>query len=172
MLWKISFTLIGVTAIVCMLALLLLVRFLNPYRAQASRLVRDHANTLHFGAYADVFDLSLPQRTERLFVIRPENVVLYNTNGALFYYLESSNVLCPREFTIVRFTNRDIDAINQNNVYSTLCTSVNSLTLLEHFLTLKNNIPDERLVLSADQINYSILDIINLLIYTGYVNIE
>lgn len=132
----------------------------------------DHVNTLHYGAFIDVFDLSLPQRTERLFVIRPENVVLYNVHGALFYYLESSSVFCPREFSIVRFTRNDIDAINTSGQYATVCTSVNALTILEHFLTLKNNIADEQLILTVDEINYTILDIINVLIYTGYVEIK
>ncbi|ABY65810.1 occlusion-derived virus envelope protein 28 [Orgyia leucostigma nucleopolyhedrovirus] len=172
MLSKISLTLIGSAAIVCMMIFLILLRYLNPYRKEVANLIKDHANTLHFGAYIDVYDLSLPQRTERLFLVRPENVVLYNTDGVLFYYLESSSVLCPGEFSIVRFTKTDIDAINSNGVYSTVCTNVNSLTILEHFVTLKNNVPDDRLLLTVDEINYSILDIINLLIYTGYVEIK
>ncbi|QWO71628.1 per os infectivity factor 4 [Orgyia pseudotsugata single capsid nuclopolyhedrovirus] len=172
MLSKISLTLIGSAAILCMLIFLVILRFLNPYRKEVAKLIRDHANTLHFGAYIDVYDLSLPQRTERLFLVRPENVVLYNVDGTLFYYLESSSVFCPREFSIVRFTKTDIEAVNANGVYSTVCTNVNSLTILEHFIALKNNVPDERLLLSVDEINYSILDIINLLIYTGYVDIK
>ncbi|QYC92753.1 Per os infectivity factor 4 [Trabala vishnou gigantina nucleopolyhedrovirus] len=146
--------------------------YLNPYRGEAKKLILNHANTLQFGAYIDIYDLSVPQRIERLFLIRPENVVLYNANGALFYYLESSSVFCPREFSIVRFTKADIDAINNSGVYSTVCTSVNSLAVLEHFLTLKNNVVDDRIILSVDEINYSILDIINLLIFTGYVEIK
>ncbi|AHH82662.1 ODV-E28 [Buzura suppressaria nucleopolyhedrovirus] len=169
---KIWSTLIGAVAILCLMIFLITLLFLNPYRNEATKLVMDHANTLHFGAFVDVYDLSLPQHTERLFVIKPENVVLYNVNGALFYYLESSSVFCPREFSIVRFTRDDIDSINNSGVYATVCTSVNSQTILEHFLTLKNNIADEQLILSIDNINYSILDIINLLIYTGYVEIK
>ncbi|AGR56837.1 pif4 [Hemileuca sp. nucleopolyhedrovirus] len=169
---KIWSTLIGAVAILCLLVFLLVLLFLNPYRKEAAKLVDDHANTLQFGAYIDIYDLSVPQRTERLFLIRPENVVLYNLDGVLFYYLESSSVFCPREFSIVRFTKNDINAINTNGIYSTVCTSVNSLTILEHFITLKNNLADERLLLSVDQINYSILDIINLLIHLGYVQIK
>lgn len=136
-------------------------------------MVADHQNTLLFGAYVDIYDLSLNGNdVERLFVIRPENVVLYNVNGVLYYYLESSSVFCPNEFTIVRFTVNDIKIINDTGTYSTVCTNVNSLTLLEHFLTLKQNIPDDRLLLSVDEISYSILDIINLLIYTNYVQIK
>ncbi|QHB21746.1 pif-4 [Artaxa digramma nucleopolyhedrovirus] len=172
MLLKISSALIASTAILCLLFFFIVLLYLNPYRNETAKLIWDHANTLQFGAYIDIYDLSLYTRTERLFVIRPENVILYNVDGTLFYYLESSSVLCPREFSLVRFTKNDIDAINTSGTYTTVCTNVNSLTVLEHFLTLKNNLSDERLILSVDEINYSILDIINLLIYTKYVDIK
>ncbi|AIU41319.1 pif-4 [Sucra jujuba nucleopolyhedrovirus] len=167
-----STLIIGIAAIVGLIIFLLLMLLLNPYRNEARKLVDDHSATLQFGAFIDIYDLSLPQSTERLFVIRPENVVLYNVDGVLYYYLESSSVFCPREFSIVRFNRNDIDAINNSGIYSTVCTNVNSLTVMEHFLTLKNNIPDDRLILTLDEIQYSILDIINLLIYTGYVDIK
>lgn len=147
--------------------------YLNPYRTEAAKLVFDHSNTLQFGAFIEVYDLTVPPaRVERLFLIKPENVLLYNLDGTLFYYLESSSVFCPREFSLVRFTKNDIDAINESGVYNTVCTNVNSLVVLEHFLTIKNNISDARILLSVDDISYTILDIINYLIYTGYVEIK
>jgi Baculovirus 19 kDa protein conserved region len=146
--------------------------YLNPYRNDANKLIQDHANTLVFGAYVEIYDLSTPTRVERLFVITPENVLLYNLDGAVFYYLESASVLCPREFSLVRFTKNEIDAVNENGIFNTVCTNVNSIVVLEHFLTLKNNVSDERLLLALDDISYSILDIINLLIYTGYVQVK
>ncbi|ACO53533.1 ODV-e28 [Euproctis pseudoconspersa nucleopolyhedrovirus] len=163
---------IASAAILCLLFFLCVMLYLNPYKNETAKLILDHANTLQFGAYIDIFDLSVHNRTERLFVVRPENVILYNVSGTLFYYLESSSVFCPREFSIVRFTKNDIDAINNSGAYTTVCTNVNSLTVLEHFLSLKNNLPDERLMLGVDEINYSILDIINLLIYAKYVDIK
>nr|ANS70985.1 per os infectivity factor 4 [Lymantria dispar multiple nucleopolyhedrovirus] len=173
MLSKIWSTLIAVAAIVCMMVFLMALTFINPYRDRIEKLVRDHAHTLQFGAYIDVYDLSvLPHSVERLFIIRPENVVLYNSNGTLFYYLESSSVLCPREFSLVRFNASEIEAINESGTFSTVCTNVNSLTVLEHFVTLKNNVPDERVVLSVDQIAYSVLDIINLLIAIGLADVR
>jgi Baculovirus 19 kDa protein conserved region len=144
---------------------------LNPYRNQTMKLVQDHVNTLHFGAYVDVYDLSTPRRVERLFIVRPENVVLYNVGGALFHYLESASVLCPREFAIARFTRDDIASINDSGLFTTLCTNVNSLALVEHFLVLKEGQSDERIILSVDEIHYSVLDLINLLIYSGYVQL-
>lgn len=146
--------------------------YLNPYRANIERLVLDHVQTLQFGAFIDIYDLSTTKQIERLFVIKPENVILYNVGGILYYYLQSSSVFCPKEFSLVRFTRLDIEAINKNGLYSTLCTNVNSLVVTEHFLTLKNNIPDHRIILTVDEINYTALDIINLLIYTGYVYIQ
>ncbi|AKC91681.1 pif4 [Lambdina fiscellaria nucleopolyhedrovirus] len=163
---------IGCAAIACLLIFLMALHYLNPYRNATDKLVQDHAATLQFGAYIDVYDLSLSGQTERLFVVRPENVVLYNTHGVLFYYLESSSVFCPREFSIVRFSKKDIEAINNSGLYATVCTSVNSLAVVEHFITLKNNLADDRVILNVDQINYSVLDIINLLIKTGYVEIQ
>lgn len=147
--------------------------YLNPYRTRVEKLISDHQSTLQFGAYIDVYDLSSPpDRVERLFIIRPENVLLYNLNGTLFYYLESSSVFCPQEFSLVRFTKNDIETINDTGVYNTVCTNVNSLVVLEHFLTVKNNLTDLRIVLSVDQIDYTILDIINYLILLGYVQIK
>ncbi|AIE47868.1 pif4 [Peridroma alphabaculovirus] len=172
MLTKISSGLIVTAAILCLLVYMITLLYLNPYRNDAKKLVHDHAQTLQFGAYIEIFDLTTAQRVERLFIIRPENVILYNLDGALFYYLESSSVLCPREFSLVRFTRNEIAAVNDNGLFNTVCTNVNSLVVLEHFLTLKNNVSDENLMLTVDEINYSILDIINLLIYTGYVQIK
>nr|ACA02628.1 unknown [Spodoptera frugiperda multiple nucleopolyhedrovirus]QWS70880.1 hypothetical protein [Spodoptera frugiperda multiple nucleopolyhedrovirus] len=166
-------TLISAVAIMCLLIFLIALLYLNPYRTQVLKLINDHKNTLQFGAYIEVYDLSVPpDRIERLFVIKPENVLLYNLDGTLFYYLESSTVFCPREFSLVRFTKNDIESINDSGIYNTVCTNINSLVILEHFLTLKNNISDARIVLTVDEIAYSILDIINYLIYFGYVQIK
>lgn len=157
---------------VCLLIFLCAVAFLNPYRVHTIKLVADHSSTLQFGAYIDVYDLSLLTDVDRLFIIRPENVIVYNNRGTLFYYLNSASVFCPQEFALVRFNKYDIDNINQTGVYHTVCTNVNSIALVDHFVSLKSNIPDERLLLSLDQINYSIIDIINLLISSGYVEIK
>ncbi|AYN45021.1 pif-4 [Alphabaculovirus alterspexiguae] len=165
--------LISTVAILCLFVYLIALLYLNPYRTRVEKLINDHQSTLQFGAYIDVYDLSAPpDRVERLFIIRPENVLLYNLNGTLFYYLESSSVFCPQEFSLVRFTKSDIQTINDSGVYNTVCTNVNSLVVLEHFLTVKNNLTDLRIILSVDQINYTILDIINYLILLGYVQIK
>ncbi|AIZ48632.1 pif-4 [Agrotis segetum nucleopolyhedrovirus B] len=168
-----SSVLIATVAILCLFIYLISLLYLNPYRTEAAKLVHDHKHTLQFGAYIEVYDLSVSaDRVERLFVIKPENVILYNLDGTLFYYLESSSVFCPREFSLVRFNKNDISAINESGLYNTVCTNVNSLVVLEHFLTLRNNIADARILLTVDQINYTILDIINYLIYHGYVQIK
>ncbi|QEI03616.1 PIF-4 [Rachiplusia nu nucleopolyhedrovirus] len=171
MLLNISLISFVIVAAICLLFFMAGLFYLNPYRASIYRLVLDHAHTLQYGAYIDIYDLSTSKRTERLFVIKPENVLIYNVDGTLYYYLESSSVFCPQEFSLVRFSRADIQAINNSGLYSTVCSNVNSLVVLEHFLTLKNNIPDDRIVLSVDEINYTILDVINLLIYTGFVHV-
>ena len=98
-----SSTVIAAVAILCLLVYLIALLYLNPYRTEAAKLVHDHKHTLQFGAYIGT-DLTVPPaHVERLFVIKPENVILYNLDGTLFYYLESSSVFCPREFSLVRF---------------------------------------------------------------------
>nr|QBI90307.1 pif-4 [Trichoplusia ni single nucleopolyhedrovirus] len=169
---KMVLDLIGSAAILGLLIFLMALLFINPYRRDIERLVRDHKQTLQFGAYIDVFDLSTSQQIERLFIIKPENVILYNTNGSLFYYLASTSLLCPNEFSLVRFTRPEIVAFNDSGQANTVCTSVNSLVIIEHFMTLKNNIADDRILLSVDEIHYTIIDIINLLISLGYVYLQ
>lgn len=137
-------------------------------------MLQDFNNTLLFGTNIQIYDLSTPTRTERLFIIAPENVILYNFNKTLYYYLNSANVFCPNEFSVTKFTKDSIKTINATGIYATVCTPVSSLTLLEHFVTLKNNVPDHVLVLNVvdEQIQFSILEIINYLIYNGYVDIN
>nr|ANW12255.1 pif-4 [Malacosoma sp. alphabaculovirus] len=167
--WSVLILLIAILSLLVFLVTLL---FLNPYRNAAEKLIHDHAYTLQFGAYIDIYDLTTNATVERLFVIRPENVVLYNLNGALFHYLNTSNLMCPHEFSLARFTRAEIDTINDDNLYTVVCTNVSALTVLEHFVTLKNNIVSHRIILDPDTINYSVLDIINLLIYGGFVHIK
>lgn len=146
----------------------------HPFLHRIKTLIKDFNNTLLFGAYIQIYDLSTPARTERLFIIAPENVVLYNFNKTLYYYLDSANVFCPNEFSVTTFTQSTIKTINETGIYATACTPVSSLTLIEHFVTLKNNVPDHTLVLDVveKQIQFSILDIINYLIYNGYVDLD
>ncbi|QDL57035.1 PIF-4 [Dione juno nucleopolyhedrovirus] len=145
----------------------------HPFLAKIQTLLRDFDNTLLFGTHVQIYDLSTPARTERLFIIAPENVVLYNFDKTLYYYLDSANVFCPNEYTVAKFTRATIRTINDTGVYSTACTSVGSLTLIEHFVGLKNNAPDYTLVLdAADQIQFTIMDVINYLIFNGYVDLD
>lgn len=146
----------------------------HPFLNRIDKLIRDYDNTLLFGTYIQIYDLSTPASVERLFIIAPENVVLYNFDNTLYYYLDSAKVFCPNEFSVTTFTSHSIRTINGTGVYSTACTAVSSLTLLEHFAALKNNVPDHTLVLDVvgEQIQFSILDIINYLIYNGYVSIR
>ncbi|ABL76025.1 19 kDa protein [Maruca vitrata nucleopolyhedrovirus] len=145
----------------------------HPFLHRIETLIQDFNNTLLFGAYIKIYDLSTSAHTERLFIIAPENVVLYNFNKTLYYYLDSSNVFCPNEFSVTTFTQSTIKTINETGIYATACTPVSSLTLIEHFTTLKNNVPDYTLVLdAAEQIQFTIVDIINFLIYNGYVDLK
>lgn len=166
--------LISIVAVIVAVALLMLyytLLYCNPYQASVDKLISDFRDTLHFGAYIDVYDLTVRDRVERLFVIRPENIVLYNSAGELFYYLESSSSFCPKEFAVVKFNYDNIKSINETGLFSVVCTKINSLTILEHFVTVKQNVSDTKILLQVNQIHYSVLDIINLLIHLGYVQI-
>lgn len=152
---------------------LLSLRNHHPFLHRVQVLLRDFDNTLLFGTHVRIYDLSTPVRTERLFIIAPENVVLYNFDKTLYYYLDSANVFCPNQYTVTKFTGSTIRTVNETGVYSTACTSVGSLTLIEHFASLKNNTPDHTLVLDAnEQIQFTIMDVINYLIYNGYVDLD
>ncbi|RTL86036.1 hypothetical protein EJV44_24780, partial [Ancylobacter aquaticus] len=136
--------LIGSVSIVLMLLLMVVIFLLNPINVAADNVIASHADSLHFGSYVEVFDLSFNNNVERLFLVNPENIVIYNNNGLIFYYLDSSSVLCPHEFSLLRLSKSDIKSINESGIFPTVCTNVNALSLLEHFLTLKNNVPDHR----------------------------
>ncbi|AAK85648.1 hypothetical protein [Epiphyas postvittana nucleopolyhedrovirus] len=144
----------------------------HPFLQRIEIFLRDFDNTLLYGTHVQIYDLSTPARTERLFIIKPENVVLYNFDKTLYYYLDSANVFCPNEYSVTRFTRATIQTVNDTGVYSTACTSIGSLTLIEHFTGLKNNSPDHTLVLdAAEQIQFTIMDIINYMIYNGFVDL-
>jgi hypothetical protein len=145
----------------------------HPFHSRIDKLLKDFNNTLLFGSSIQIYDLSTPARTERLFLLTPENVILYNFNKTLYYYLDSANVFCPNEFSVTKFTRETITTINNSAVYTTVCTPVSGLTLLEHFVSLKNNIPDHTIILDVHtyQIQFSILEIINYLIHYGYVDL-
>ncbi|UXX41884.1 pif-4 [Psilogramma increta granulovirus] len=103
---------------------------------------------------------------DRLFVIEPEQIILYNTTGVLYYYFEggTSRRLCPNnEFAIVRFTTSDINLLNETGTYNVSCTNTSSLNLYEHFA---NDSATWDISIFTDP--HSIIDIINNLITEGY----
>ncbi|QOD40043.1 pif-4 [Matsumuraeses phaseoli granulovirus] len=107
---------------------------------------------------------------DRLFVVEPEQIVLYNTAGVLYYYFEggASKRLCPdKEQAIVRITNSDIGIINENGIYNITCTATNSVSMYNHF---RNE--SSRWRIPAFNETHTIIDIINLLISGGYVKVK
>lgn len=154
--------------------LIISIRQHHPFNNKINKLLQSYRNSLSFGALVQIYDLSTPNRTDRLFIIAPENVILYNYDKTLYYYLDSANVFCPNEYTVTTFTTNSIQTINDTGVYSTICTSIGSLSLVEHFVSSKNNVPDYTIVfdIANKEIQYSILDVINYLIYNGFVNVS
>ncbi|AAQ21675.1 unknown [Cryptophlebia leucotreta granulovirus] len=106
---------------------------------------------------------------DRLFVIEPEQTLLYNTAGLIYYYFEggASRRFCPvGEQAIVRIGLTDIGLINENGIYNVSCTNTSSWDLYEHF---KNDSFEWKLPTFYEKT--SIIDIINELIRYGYVRI-
>nr|ARX71941.1 odv-e28 [Erinnyis ello granulovirus]ARX72071.1 odv-e28 [Erinnyis ello granulovirus] len=103
---------------------------------------------------------------DRLFVIQPEQIVMYNTAGVLYYYFEggASRRFCPmNEYAIVRFTTSDINLLNETGTYNVTCSNTSSLNLYDHF---NNDSFGWNVPILTD--SYSIIDIINEMITQGY----
>lgn len=107
---------------------------------------------------------------DRLFVVEPERVILYNTAGVLYYYFEggASARLCPNsEFAVVRISKKEIPLINETGSFYITCTPVGSLSMYNHFNTnsFEVNVP-------LTEVRITLLDIINYLIETGLARMD
>lgn len=108
---------------------------------------------------------------DRLFVLEPEKIIIYNTAGVLYYYLEggASGRLCSEnEFAIVRFGYKDINLINEDGSFNVSCTTASSLALYRHFEIVKN---DETTIILRD-LRLNVLHIINYIIKSGLAQIR
>ncbi|ABC61204.1 19KD [Choristoneura occidentalis granulovirus] len=146
------------------LIIILLSTRYNPLIYVAKRII--DANQINVGPYIRMFE----RDNDRLIVVEPEQIVMYNTAGALYYYFEggASRRLCPiNEFAIVRFTKPDIYLINETGTYNITCTTTSSLNMYGHF---NNNSYSWNLPVFND--SHSIIDIINYLLSQGYIYIR
>jgi len=161
-------------AAIGLIILLVVLLYMNPYREKIKKVVNDHKQTLFYGTYIEVYDIhtEYPPNTERLLLIRPENVILYNGGGELYYYLESTNVNCGTEHSLIKFNRYTIDTFNDTGLMPISCTNVNALSLVDYFLQMKNGVSDYNIILEPNNIHYSIVDIINLVIQTGFVQMK
>lgn len=154
-----------VAILLCVTLLILLLCALhNPLVKIGETLT--NAARVNVGPYIRVFE----RDGDRLFVVEPEQVVIYNTAGALYYYFEggASKRLCPyREQAIVRVTSSDVRLINETGTYNISCTATNSSNLYNHFKTdsVQHQVP-----VFIDSV--SVLDIINYLISEGFAKIK
>ncbi|AAM70279.1 hypothetical protein [Phthorimaea operculella granulovirus] len=153
------------TAILLILALVIAL-FSNLFNPLI-RIGRQLVDTAHVnvGAYINVFQ----RDGDRLFIVEPDKVVMYNTAGVLYYYFEggASRRMCPDgEQAVIKFTTNDIQSFNETGEYNISCTRINALTLIEHF----SESPSIRLPMPEDQ--FSALDVINKIIQFGYAKIN
>lgn len=146
------------------LAIFLLVSVQNPLELVGRRLLEGVRVTV--GPYIRVME----RDGDRLFVVEPERVMLFNTAGTMYYYLEggADTRMCPHgERALVRITTADIRMINETGAYNVTCTATDSLNLHDHFES-----DSYSWVIPIINNSYSIVDIINQLINGGYVHLE
>nr|UYX49710.1 pif-4 [Darna trima granulovirus] len=120
-----------------------------------------------FGSHIKIFQ----NNDERLFVIEPDHIVLYNNKGVLYYYFEggASRRFCPfREYAIMRLSYSDIGLINETGTYNITCTKTSSLTMQNYFESMSVN----QYYVEGFNSNYTIIDVINFLISKGLAYIE
>ncbi|APO13960.1 ODV-E28 [Plodia interpunctella granulovirus] len=154
------------TAILLCVSLLILtlITFSNPLIMVGQRLI--DAAQINVGSFIRVFE----RDGDRLFVIEPEGVLLYNTRGILYYYFEggSSKRLCPNgEQAVVRISNSDIRLVNETGTYNITCTHTRSSNLYNHFRN--DSLHWDTPLFSA---HFTIIDIINYVIGEGYADLS
>ncbi|AAS82660.1 ORF78 [Agrotis segetum granulovirus] len=141
-------------------ALLVITLLFNPVEDFAAEMVE--ATVVNVLPLINVFE----KGNDRLFVIEPEKSVIYNTHGALYYYFEGgvSGRLCPHnEYAVVRITAADIELINETGVYDIYCSPVGSRTIYSHFTS-----DSFRYQAILPKMTYTLLDVLNYLIETGF----
>lgn len=111
--------------------------------------------------------------TERLVVLEPEKIFLYNSaDGILFYYLGGGGVaqtLCPyNEHPVVRIGLNDIYLINDYGTFHVTCTSIDPLSVYNHF----DQSNHASISMPLDRLDYSILDVINYAIRAGLIVVK
>lgn len=152
-----------VTMFFLTLTILIISLFNNPLNLVGKRIVE--SARIMIGPYIHV----LQKENDRLFVINPEQSIIYNTAGALYYYFEggASRRFCPQnEHAIVRIKLSDINLINENGTYNITCTTTSSMSMYDHFL---NDASHWYLPIYIS--SYTIIDILNELIKTGMVEL-
>ncbi|AKR17516.1 PIF-4 [Mocis latipes granulovirus] len=154
-----------VLLVICLCILLLSVYFFSPFVNFANQLLL----TTRVQVYPNI--RVLERDGDRLFVLEPEQIIIYNTAGVLYYYLEggASGRLCPEnEFAIVRFDRNDINLINDNGTFNVSCTAASSLAMYQHFNTLKYR----ETTIPLKDLEYNVLQVINFIIRRGLAEIR
>lgn len=135
----------------------------NPLNAEARRLIEtariEVAPSIRIKQIDD----------DRLFVVEPEQSIIYNTAGVIYYYFEggASGRLCPNnEYAVAKIGIPDIRLINENGTYNITCTTVGSLMLYNHFNSIN---PLDYTIRFPEDIKFNIIDVINFLITGGYI---
>ncbi|ACH69451.1 hypothetical protein D1Q00_gp090 [Trichoplusia ni granulovirus LBIV-12] len=154
-----------VLLVICLCILLLGVYLYSPLTNFANQLLL----TTRVQVYPSI--RVMERDGDRLFVLEPEQIIIYNTAGVLYYYLEggASGRLCPEnEFAIVRFDHNDINLINEDGSFNVSCTTTSSLSMYQHFNTIKIR----ETTIPLRDLDFNVLQVINFIIRRGYAKIR
>ncbi|ABQ52022.1 hypothetical protein SlGVgp079 [Spodoptera litura granulovirus] len=154
----------SILLVLAIVALLVFAYIFNPFREHARRLY--HSTKVQLYPSIRVME----RDNDRLFVLEPEQSIMYNTAGVLYYYFEGgvSARICPNnEFAIVRLGRHDISNVNSNGNFYIACTTTGPLQILHHFES--NSIETTIPIFDTE---FNLLEIINYLIRSGLAYIK
>lgn len=160
--------------VVLLVAMGVLLKNRNPFDQHFRRLAVNHESTLSYGSYIDIYDASSVNdddkvMTQRLFIVRPENLILYNYGRTVYYYLQNPvGVRCHgTAHPTIRFDEAAIKQMNETGKSQVVCVNSSSLRLVDYFVNLKGGRSDAVVLLEVEAINYTVLEMINLLVERG-----
>ncbi|AAK94168.1 CUN090 putative similar to AcMNPV ORF96 [Culex nigripalpus nucleopolyhedrovirus] len=139
-------------------------------RHAADTLVQAFRKTFTYGIEVEVYDLDAESSANRMFLVRPENTLIYNNAGNVYVYLTvARGVRCaPNQDVVVQF-NRDTIPNSIFGEFRQMCTSLRALDLIEFFRTQQ---PEPRLRFAVEldgTREYTVIDMVNFLHERGLI---
>lgn len=148
----------------------------GPLTVIANDIYQKYLQTITYGIEIEIYDLSANEQVNRLFILRPENYIIYNNQSSVYIYLMVSGragIKCNNNEEVIVEFNRNNITNAQSGEFTLFCTSVTAINLIE-FFTIKQPYPIEKINIQLldENSTYNIIDIINLLIEQNYINLK